>query len=109
MPKLNFYDTDAVKAFVLNILVENEELRQSNAFLDRQSNVWFQDYRTQKERADAAPWTGSRQRRREVSDLWRTDHEGRTGLFPSQVRTRSLSGLSKGIVKGGGKCAKPNY
>lgn len=54
MPKLNFYDTDAVKAFVLNILVENEELRQSNAFLDRQSNVWFQDYRTQKERADAA-------------------------------------------------------
>lgn len=54
MPKLNFYDTDAVKAFVLNILVENEELHQSNAFLDRQSNAWFQDYRTQKERADAA-------------------------------------------------------
>lgn len=54
MPKLNFYDTDAVKAFVLNILVENEELRQSNAFLDLQSNAWFQDYRTQKERADAA-------------------------------------------------------
>lgn len=27
MPKLNFYDTDAVKAFVLNILVENQELR----------------------------------------------------------------------------------
>lgn len=54
MPKLNLYDTDAVKAFVLNILVENEELRQSNAFLDRQSNAWFQDYRTQKERADAA-------------------------------------------------------
>lgn len=54
MPKLNFYDTDAVKAFVLNILVENEELRQSNAFLDCQSNAWFQDYRTQKERADAA-------------------------------------------------------
>lgn len=25
MPKLNFYDTDAVKAFVLNILVENED------------------------------------------------------------------------------------
>lgn len=46
MPKLNFYDTDAVKAFTLDILVENEELRQSNA--------WFQDYRTQKERADAA-------------------------------------------------------
>lgn len=54
MPKLNFYDTDAVKAFVLNILIENEELRQSNAFLDRQSNAWFRDYRTQKERAEAA-------------------------------------------------------
>lgn len=54
MPKLNFYDTDAVKAFTLDILVENEELRQQNAFLDRQSNAWFQDYRTQKERADAA-------------------------------------------------------
>lgn len=54
MPKLNFYDTDAVKAFILNILVENEELRQSNDFLERQSNAWFQDYRTQKERADAA-------------------------------------------------------
>lgn len=27
MAKLNFYDTDAVKAFVLNILVENQELR----------------------------------------------------------------------------------
>lgn len=54
MPKLNFYDTDAVKAFTLDILVENGELRQQNAFLDRQSNAWFQDYRTQKERADAA-------------------------------------------------------
>lgn len=54
MPKLNFYDTDAVKAFVLNILVENEELRQHSDFLERQSNAWFQDYRTQKERADAA-------------------------------------------------------
>ena len=32
MPKLNFYDTDAVKAFVLNILVENEELRRDLAF-----------------------------------------------------------------------------
>lgn len=54
MPKLNFYDTDAVKAFILNILVENEELRQSNDFLEHRSNAWFQDYRTQKERADAA-------------------------------------------------------
>lgn len=54
MPKLNFYDTDAVKAFILNILVENEELRQDNSFLNRQSNAWFQDFKAQKERADAA-------------------------------------------------------
>mgnify|MGYP006990223545 CR=1 FL=1 len=27
MAKLNFYDTDAVKAFVLNILIENAELK----------------------------------------------------------------------------------
>lgn len=25
MPKLNFYDTDAVKTFLLNILIENTE------------------------------------------------------------------------------------
>lgn len=54
MPKLNFYDTDAVKAFILNILVENEELRQDNSFLERQSNAWFQDFKAQKERADDA-------------------------------------------------------
>ena len=28
MPKLNFYDTDAVKAFLLNTLVENKEARE---------------------------------------------------------------------------------
>lgn len=27
MANLNFYDTDAVKAFVLNILIENAELK----------------------------------------------------------------------------------
>ncbi|MDD3347517.1 hypothetical protein [Oscillibacter sp.] len=54
MPNLNFYDTDAVKAFVLNILIENEELRSSIEFERRQSNVWFKDYTTQKERAEAA-------------------------------------------------------
>lgn len=27
MAKLNFYDTDAVKAFVLDILIENAELK----------------------------------------------------------------------------------
>lgn len=54
MPNLNFYDTDAVKAFVLNILVENEELRSSLDFERKQSNAWFRDFQAQKERADAA-------------------------------------------------------
>lgn len=54
MPNLNFYDTDAMKAFVLNILVENEELRSSLAFESKQSNAWFQDFQSQKKRADAA-------------------------------------------------------
>ena len=54
MPKLNFYDTDAVKAFVLNILVENEELRRDVDFYQRQSTSTREDYKTQKARADAA-------------------------------------------------------
>lgn len=54
MPKLNFYDTDAVKAFVLNILVENEELRQDLDFYQKHSSATWEDYKTQKERADAA-------------------------------------------------------
>lgn len=54
MPKLNFYDTDAVKAFVLNILVENEELRQTVDFERTHANAWFQDFQKQKERADKA-------------------------------------------------------
>lgn len=54
MPKLNFYDTDAVKAFVLNILVENEELRQTADFERTHANAWFQDFQKQRERADKA-------------------------------------------------------
>mgnify|MGYP005916083113 CR=1 FL=1 len=54
MPNLNFYDTDAVKAFVLNILVENEELRSSLGFERHQENDWFQDFQAQKKRADDA-------------------------------------------------------
>lgn len=54
MPKLNFYDTDAVKAFVLNILVENEELRSTLDFERQHSNAWFRDFQTQKERAEKA-------------------------------------------------------
>ena len=47
MPKLNFYDTDAVKAFLLNTLVENKEAREDVDFERRQSQ-------TQKGRAEAA-------------------------------------------------------
>lgn len=44
MAKLNFYDTDAVKAFVLNILVENTELKESLEFERRSSASWFNSY-----------------------------------------------------------------
>ena len=54
MPKLNFYDTDAVKAFVLNILVENEELRRDLDFYQKHAPATRNDYETQKKRADAA-------------------------------------------------------
>ena len=45
MPKLNFYDTDAVKAFLLNTLVENKEVREDVDFERRQSQTWFTQYR----------------------------------------------------------------
>lgn len=54
MPKLNFYKTDAVKAFVLNILVENEELRQDLDFYKRQTTSTWEEVKAQRERADAA-------------------------------------------------------
>ena len=54
MPKLNFYDTDAVKAFVLNILVENEELRRDLDFYQRQTSSTWEEVKAQRERADAA-------------------------------------------------------
>jgi len=54
MPKLNFYETDAVKAFVLNILVENEELRQDLDFYKRQTTSTWEEVKSQRERADAA-------------------------------------------------------
>ena len=54
MPKLNFYDTDAVKAFILNILVENEELRQDLDFYQRHAASVWEDCKAQRERADAA-------------------------------------------------------
>lgn len=54
MAKLNFYDVDAVKAFILDVTVTNEELRQDLEFEKRQSNTWFAKFKEQKERAEAA-------------------------------------------------------
>lgn len=54
MPKLNFYDTDAVKAFLLNTLVENKEVREDVDLERRQSQTWFTQYQAQKGRAKAA-------------------------------------------------------
>lgn len=54
MPKLNFYDTDAVKAFLLNTMVENKEAREDVDFERRQSQTWFTQYQAQKARAEAA-------------------------------------------------------
>lgn len=54
MPKLNFYDTDAVKAFLLNTLVENKEVREDVDFERRQSQTLFTQYQAQKGRAEAA-------------------------------------------------------
>ena len=45
MAKLNFYDTDTVKAFVLNILIENTELKESLEHESRASVDWFKRYR----------------------------------------------------------------
>ena len=59
MPKLNFYDTDAVKAFVLNILVENEELRRDLDFYQRQTSSTWEEVKAQRERADAAEATAA--------------------------------------------------
>lgn len=54
MPKLNFYDTDAVKAFALDILTENAELRQDLDFERRQSAAGWESVREQRTRAEKA-------------------------------------------------------
>lgn len=51
---LNFYDTEAVKAFTLKTLVENRELAESLEFERKSSNDWFNNYKGQEKRADAA-------------------------------------------------------
>ena len=38
---LNFYDTEAVKAFTLKVLVENRELSESLEFERKSSTDWF--------------------------------------------------------------------
>lgn len=45
MAKLNFYDTDAVKAFVLNILIENAELKSDLDYERKCANDWFDRYK----------------------------------------------------------------
>ena len=42
---LNFYDTEAVKAFTLKILVENRELTESLESERRSSTAWFERFR----------------------------------------------------------------
>ena len=51
---LNFNDTEAVKAFTLKILVENRELAESLEFERKSSTDWFNNYKDQEKRADAA-------------------------------------------------------
>ena len=45
MAKLNFYDTDAVKAFVLDILIENAELKSDLDYEKKCANDWFDRYK----------------------------------------------------------------
>lgn len=54
MPKLNFYDTDAVKAFTLDVLVDNAELRRDLDFERRQNAAGWESAREQRSRADKA-------------------------------------------------------
>ena len=54
MPILNFYDTDAVKAFTLDVLVDNAELRRDLDFERRQSVAGWESAREQRTRAEKA-------------------------------------------------------
>ncbi len=48
---LNFYDTEAVKAFTLKILVENRELTESLECERRSSTDWFNRCREAEKKA----------------------------------------------------------
>lgn len=54
MAKLNFYDTDAVKAFVLEVLVDQAEVRRDLDFERRQSAAAWESVREQRARAEKA-------------------------------------------------------
>ncbi|WP_213951530.1 hypothetical protein [Tepidanaerobacter syntrophicus] len=51
---MNLYDTEAVKAFIFDILVENQELKKQLQTAQTSSDMWFKDYQTQRDRADKA-------------------------------------------------------
>jgi len=51
---LNLYDTEAVKAIIFDILVENQKLKKQVANAQAMSDMWFKDYQAQRERADKA-------------------------------------------------------
>lgn len=51
---LNLYDTEAVKAFIFDILVENQELKKQALNAQALSDMWFKDYQTQRDRTDKA-------------------------------------------------------
>lgn len=50
---LNFYDTEAVKAFTLKILVENRELSESLEFERKSSTDWFNRFQKAEKKAAA--------------------------------------------------------
>lgn len=53
MPNLNFHDVDKVKEFVLNILVENAELRESLEFYQKSFVSAWDNYKKAQAELDA--------------------------------------------------------
>ncbi len=51
---LNLYDTEAVKEFIFDILVEIQELKKKLQAAQNSSDMWFIESKTQRERADKA-------------------------------------------------------
>lgn len=52
--KLNFYDQEAVKSFLLDVLIENQKLRSALDAADASANNWFKDYQKERDRRLAA-------------------------------------------------------